>query len=130
MTTNPWVGGVLPRRFIELVGVALNAACTNFTPNGTRRHIRAALRAGATRGEILLVIKCAALMSIHSCSIEAPLLLEEAKAAGAAPVPLWVALTRWSGGIRMAGIGALPSVAPVPARVSSTKPLRSLSLTA
>ena len=26
MTDNPWVGGVLPARFVELVGVALNAA--------------------------------------------------------------------------------------------------------
>ena len=87
MTTNPWIGGVLPRRFIELVGVALNAACTNLNPDGTRRHIRAALRAGATREEILFVIKCAALMSIHSCSLGAPILLEEAKAAGVTPVP-------------------------------------------
>ena len=29
MTENPWVTGVLPRKFIELVGVGLNAACTN-----------------------------------------------------------------------------------------------------
>ena len=47
MTTNPWVDGVLPRKFVELVGVAINAACTNLNPEGTRRHIRAALQAGA-----------------------------------------------------------------------------------
>ena len=52
MTTNPWTSGVLPRKFIELVGVALNAACTNLNPDGTRRHIRAAIKAGATREEI------------------------------------------------------------------------------
>ena len=55
MTTNPWTGGVLPRKFIELVGVGLNAACTNLNPDGTRRHIRAALDAGASRDEILFV---------------------------------------------------------------------------
>jgi alkylhydroperoxidase/carboxymuconolactone decarboxylase family protein YurZ len=82
MTTNPWTVGVLPRKFIELVSVALNAACTNLNPDGTRRHIRAALAAGATREEILFVLKCVALMSIHSCSLGAPILLEEAKAAG------------------------------------------------
>ncbi len=59
MTTNPWIGGLLPRKFIELVGVGLNAACTNLNPDGTRRHIRAALAAGATRDEILFVLKCA-----------------------------------------------------------------------
>jgi hypothetical protein len=35
--------------------------------DGTRRHIRAALDAGATRDEILFVLKCASVMSIHSC---------------------------------------------------------------
>ena len=87
MTTNPWTSGVLPRKFVELVGVALNAACTNLNPDGTRRHIRAALDAGATRAEILFVLKCASVMSIHSCSLGAPILLEEAKAAGKQPAP-------------------------------------------
>ena len=87
MTTNPWTTGVLPRKFIELVSVGLNAACTNLNPDGTRRHIRAALKAGATREEILFVLKCASVMSIHSCSLGAPILLEEAKAAGVKPAP-------------------------------------------
>lgn len=85
MATNPWRHGVLPRKLVELIGVAVNAACTNLNPEGTRRHIRAALAAGATRGEILFVLKCAAVMSIHSCSLGAPILLEEAQAAGAPP---------------------------------------------
>jgi alkylhydroperoxidase/carboxymuconolactone decarboxylase family protein YurZ len=85
MTTNPWSNGVLPRKFIELVAVGLNAACTNLNPDGTRRHIRAALKAGASREEILFVLKCASVMSIHSCSLGAPILLEEAKAAGVQP---------------------------------------------
>lgn len=87
MTANPWIAGVLPREFIELVSVGLNAACTNLNPEGTRRHIRAALQAGATREEIVFVLKCAALMSIHSCSLGAPILLEEAKAAGVEATP-------------------------------------------
>jgi alkylhydroperoxidase/carboxymuconolactone decarboxylase family protein YurZ len=87
MTTNPWIGGMLPRKFIELVGVGLNAACTNLNPDGTRRHIRAALAAGATRDEILFVLKCASVMAIHSCSLGAPILLEEANAAGVKPAP-------------------------------------------
>ena len=83
MTTNPWRGSVLPRKLVELIGIAVNAACTNLDPDGTRRHIRGALDAGATKEEILFVLKCAAVMSIHSCSLGAPILLEEAKAAGA-----------------------------------------------
>jgi alkylhydroperoxidase/carboxymuconolactone decarboxylase family protein YurZ len=87
MAINPWVNGILPHRFIELVSVALNAACTNLNADGTRRHIRAALKAGASREEILFVIKCASVFSIHSCSLGAPILLEEAKAAGVKPAP-------------------------------------------
>ena len=87
MTTDPWVTGLLPRKFVELVSIGLNAACTNLNPDGTRRHIRAALEAGASREEILLVLKCAAVMSIHSCSLGAPILLEEAKAAEVKPTP-------------------------------------------
>jgi alkylhydroperoxidase/carboxymuconolactone decarboxylase family protein YurZ len=87
MTTNPWATEVLSRKFIELVSLGLNAACTNLNPDGTRRHIRAALDAGATRDEILFVLKCGAVMSIHSCSLGAPILLEEAKAAGLKPAP-------------------------------------------
>jgi alkylhydroperoxidase/carboxymuconolactone decarboxylase family protein YurZ len=85
MTTNPWTRGVLPRKLVELIGVLLNAACTNLNPDGTRRHIRRALDAGASREEILMVLKCAALGGIHSCSLGAPILLEEAKEAAAKP---------------------------------------------
>jgi alkylhydroperoxidase/carboxymuconolactone decarboxylase family protein YurZ len=85
MSTNPWNSGVLPRKFVELVSIGIHAACTNLQAEGTRRHIRAALDAGATREEILLVLKCATVMSIHSCSLGAPVLLEEAQAAGAKP---------------------------------------------
>ena len=103
MTTNPWTAGVLPRKFIELVGVALNAACTNLNPDGTRRHIRAALEAGATREEVLFVLKAGALMAIHSCSLGAPILLEEAKAAGAAPAPKPAASTPACDAMRAVG---------------------------
>lgn len=87
MSTNPWNSGVLPRRLVELIGVGLNAACTNLNPEGTRRHTRGALAAGATRDEILTVLKMASVMSIHSCSLGAPILLEEAEAAGVRPAP-------------------------------------------
>ncbi|MFY9877019.1 MAG: carboxymuconolactone decarboxylase family protein, partial [Rhodomicrobium sp.] len=85
MTTRPWTAVVLPRKFIELVGIAVNAACTSLNPEATRRHIRAALEAGATRDEVLMVLKMASIVSIHSCSLGAPILLEEARAAGANP---------------------------------------------
>ena len=87
VSTNPWTNGILPLKTIELICVALNAACTNLQPNGTRRHIRAALEAGATREEILMVLKMGFGLAIHSCSLGAPILLEEAKEAGVKAAP-------------------------------------------
>ena len=85
VNTNPWTNGVLDIKTIELICVGLNAACTNLQAEPTRRHIRAALQAGATRNEILLVIEGAAFMAIHTCSLGAPMLLEEGKLAGKTP---------------------------------------------
>ncbi len=72
----------LDRKTVELISVAINAACTNLNADGTRRHIRRALDAGATRDELLMVLKMASLLSIHVCSLGAPILLEEASNAG------------------------------------------------
>jgi len=85
VNTNPWTNGVLDLKTIELICVGLNTACTNMQPEPTRRHIRAALEAGATRNQIQLVIEGSAFMAIHTCSLGAPILLEEGKAAGKAP---------------------------------------------
>jgi alkylhydroperoxidase/carboxymuconolactone decarboxylase family protein YurZ len=82
VVTSPWTSGVLPRKEVELISLALNCACTNLDEAGTRRHIRAALDAGATRDEILLVLKCGFGLAVHSCSLGAPILLEEMKAEG------------------------------------------------
>jgi alkylhydroperoxidase/carboxymuconolactone decarboxylase family protein YurZ len=103
MTTNPWTSGILPLKTIELICIAVNAACTNLNQDGTRRHIRAALDAGATREEILTVLKMACLLGIHSCSLGAPILLEEAKAAGVEAHPKEKASTPWVDKTRAAG---------------------------
>lgn len=100
---DPWRSGTLSRKLIELIGVALNVACTNLNHDGARRHMRAALDAGASRDEILLVIKCASIMSIHSCSLGAPILFEEAKAAGIKIPPGVSAPTPACDGMKAAG---------------------------
>ena len=54
MSTNPWTHPVLPRKFIELVSVSLNAACTNLNAerNSTSHPGRA--RSGCDpRGDII-----------------------------------------------------------------------------
>jgi alkylhydroperoxidase/carboxymuconolactone decarboxylase family protein YurZ len=87
MASNPWRSGVLSRKFVELISFGLNIACTNLNPDGTRLHLRRAVDAGATKEEVFFVLKCASVLSIHSCSLAAPILLDEAKAAGIAPPP-------------------------------------------
>jgi len=87
MSADPWTNGVLPRKDVELISLAVNAACTNLSAEGTRRHIRGALDAGASREEILTIFRVASLLSLHTCSLGAPILLEEAKAAGVTPAP-------------------------------------------
>src|SRR6185369_8760839 len=91
MSEDPWTSGVLPRKDVELISLAVNASCTNLSPEGTRRHVRGALEAGATREEILMILKIASLLSIHTCSLGAPILLEEANAIGVKRTPKKVA---------------------------------------
>ncbi|MGB6986161.1 MAG: carboxymuconolactone decarboxylase family protein [Candidatus Aquilonibacter sp.] len=81
VTNDPWTGALDPKT-VELVCVAFNASCTNLNADGTRLHIRNALAAGATRDELLTVLMMASLLSIHTCSLGAPILIEEAKNAG------------------------------------------------
>jgi alkylhydroperoxidase/carboxymuconolactone decarboxylase family protein YurZ len=87
MANNPWTTGVLPVKWIELICVALNAACTHRNEPGVRRHVRAALRAGATRDEILDTFKGVSVLGIHSVAVTLPILFEEAAAANAHPAP-------------------------------------------
>jgi len=87
MTNNPWTTGVLPVRWIELICIALNAACTHRNEPGLRRHVRAALDAGATRDEILDTLKGVSVLGIHSVAVTLPILFEEAAKAGARPAP-------------------------------------------
>ena len=84
LSANPWASGVLPPRLLALAALAVSSACTNLDHPGTERWIKASLAAGASRSEVLTVIKMAAVMAIHSCSLAAPILLEEAAARGLA----------------------------------------------
>jgi alkylhydroperoxidase/carboxymuconolactone decarboxylase family protein YurZ len=87
LSTNPWTNGILPVKTIELICVALSASCANLQPNALRRHLRAALQAGASRDEILTVFKMSFGLAIHSCSLGAPILVAEASSAGIETTP-------------------------------------------
>lgn len=73
----PIRGGSLPAKFKELILVAINAATTHLYAPGVRRHMRNALKHGATPDEIVEVIELTTLLGIHSCNLAIPILIEE-----------------------------------------------------
>ncbi|MFO1144794.1 MAG: carboxymuconolactone decarboxylase family protein [Amaricoccus sp.] len=80
MSESPWRSEVLSPRFVEFVAVAVNVAVTSLDAPATRRHMRAALAAGATETELLTLVKMGTVMALHSASLGAPILIEEAGA--------------------------------------------------
>ena len=73
----PQQKGPLEQKYKELILVAINAATTHLYAPGVRRHIRNALKAGATMEEILETIQLTTVMGIHSCNLAIPILMEE-----------------------------------------------------
>jgi alkylhydroperoxidase/carboxymuconolactone decarboxylase family protein YurZ len=73
----PHRNGPLPQKTKELIMVAINAATTHLYGPGVRRHMKNALRAGASREEILEAIQLTTVMGIHSCNLAVPILMEE-----------------------------------------------------
>ncbi len=69
--------GPLPQKYKELIMIAINAATTHLYAPGVRRHIQNALKAGATKEEILETIQLTTVMGIHSCNLAVPILMEE-----------------------------------------------------
>jgi len=80
MAIAPSAAGVLDRKTIELIGIALDASCTHLYAPGVRRHIQRALKAGATKEEITAVLQLASLQGLHSLCVGAPILLAELEA--------------------------------------------------
>ena len=73
----PQNNGPLEQKTKELILIAINAATTHLYGPGVRRHIQNALKAGATKEEILETIQLTTVMGIHSCNLAIPILLEE-----------------------------------------------------
>jgi alkylhydroperoxidase/carboxymuconolactone decarboxylase family protein YurZ len=82
----PWRNGVLEPKVKEFVYIAADASTTHLHADGTRAHIRSALKRGATREEIMEVLELVSVVGIHSCNLGVPILVEELATAGR-PVP-------------------------------------------
>jgi alkylhydroperoxidase/carboxymuconolactone decarboxylase family protein YurZ len=70
-------GGVLPHRLAELLSIAFDASFTHMYAPGTRRHIKAALKAGATMEEIMEVLKLCVIQGIEAANMALPILAKE-----------------------------------------------------
>ena len=77
----PQTNGPLERKYKELIFIAINVATTHLWPSGVRRHIQNALKAGATKEEILEVMQLTSIMGIHSMALGVPILQEEVEKA-------------------------------------------------
>lgn len=77
LATSSWRNGILAPDVVELLCIAVDAACTHLYAPGVRRHIRAALELGVTPEAILEVLKLATVVGLHSCNVGVPILVEE-----------------------------------------------------
>ena len=82
MGLSAWTSGILPAKTVEFICIAGDASCTHMYGPGVRRHIRAALELGASKEEILEVLKLASVVGIHACNLGVPILAEELAARG------------------------------------------------
>jgi alkylhydroperoxidase/carboxymuconolactone decarboxylase family protein YurZ len=72
----PQRGGNLDAKTRAFVGLAVDAAATTLHAPGIRRHIEAAIAAGATPAEVMEVLECTATLSIHAMNVGVPVLTE------------------------------------------------------
>lgn len=67
-----WRDGPITQIDLHLIALAICAAPTCLHREGMRRHMRAALDAGATSRQIYAVLQLAAALSVHTCTIGIP----------------------------------------------------------
>jgi alkylhydroperoxidase/carboxymuconolactone decarboxylase family protein YurZ len=90
LSSVPWTKGHLDPLTKEFMYIAIDAAATHLYVPGIRMHIRAALRLGATKQQIMEVLECTATLGIHAMNIGVPILVEvlEEKGLRTGPAPL------------------------------------------
>lgn len=96
----PHRNGPLPPKVKELILIAINAATTHLYGPGIRRHMKNAIKLGATRDEILEVLQLTTVLGIHACNMGVPILAEELLSAAPAAT---AALTKSAGQRKRSG---------------------------
>jgi len=75
-STVPWRKNHLDDKTKEFMYIAVDAAATHLYSPGTRTHIAAALRLGATPQEIMEVLELTSTLGIHAMNIGVPILVQ------------------------------------------------------
>ena len=77
MAAGMYRSGALTPKELELLSIALDAAVTHMYAPGTRRHIKNALKLGATMEEIMEVLKLCVVQGVQTFNLALPILAEE-----------------------------------------------------
>ncbi|MGA7201937.1 MAG: carboxymuconolactone decarboxylase family protein, partial [Candidatus Cybelea sp.] len=72
-----YAGGILDPKLAELLSIAFDVSFTHMYAPGVRRHIRAALKLGATVEEIMGVFKLCVAQGVQASNIGIPILEKE-----------------------------------------------------
>jgi alkylhydroperoxidase/carboxymuconolactone decarboxylase family protein YurZ len=65
----PWLSGTMSPKEKELIYIAVNASTTHLYLPGLRQHMRNAIGYGATRDEIVSVLRLTTLIGVHSAVV-------------------------------------------------------------
>jgi alkylhydroperoxidase/carboxymuconolactone decarboxylase family protein YurZ len=65
----PWLSGTMSPKERELIYIAVNASTTHLYLPGLRQHMRNAIGYGATRDEIVSVLRLTTLIGVHSAIV-------------------------------------------------------------
>jgi len=71
--------GVFSPKEIELLSIAFDASYTHMYAPGTRRHIKGALKAGASIEEVMEVLKLCVIQGVQACNLGVPILAQESE---------------------------------------------------
>lgn len=69
--------GALSAAERELIGLAINAAVTHLNISAAARHLELALKAGATRVQVLETLQMTSVLGIHAVTVGLPIVLDE-----------------------------------------------------
>jgi alkylhydroperoxidase/carboxymuconolactone decarboxylase family protein YurZ len=77
MLAGLYKSGIMSPKEAELLSIALDASVTHLYAPGMRRHIKNALKAGATMEEIMEVLKLCVGLGVQTFNLGLPILAEE-----------------------------------------------------